>query len=143
MFDLTTLHEIVSRKETSIKAIQDELLTQLWTTLGGNRKELKGLDEHLVLLEGVGRYRDRARIHVVAVLQTLDTMAEEMEELRLRVVGSELVGDAIPVEVYMKSIRSGLKILKDRRIVAKHAEEQIRNRVLGCEEVKDEHEVKF
>lgn len=135
---LKSIHEIVSREDSSIKAAKDELLAQLWTILGGNRKELKGMNHHLILLKGVGGYRDRARAHVVAALQTLETMAEEMEELRERVAAPELVGDAIPVEVHMKSIRSGLERLKDRRIGAKHAEEQIRNRVLRSEaEVKD------
>jgi hypothetical protein len=135
---LKSIHEIVSREDSSITEAKDELLAQLWTSLGGNRKELKGMNKHLVLLKGVGGYRDRARAHVVAALQTLETMAEEMEELRERVAAPELVGSAIPVEVHMKSIRSGLERLKDRRIGAKHAEEQIRNRVLRSEdEVKE------
>jgi hypothetical protein len=144
---LKSIHEIVSREDSSIVAAKDELvsgvLAQLWTILGGNRKELKGMNTHLALLKGVGGYRDRARAHVVAALHTLETMAEEMEELRERVAAPELVGDAIPVEVHMKSIRSGLERLKDRRIGAKHAEEQIRNRVLRSEdEVKDEVKIK-
>lgn len=135
---LKSIHEIVSREDSSMTAAKDELLAQLWTILGGNRKELKGMNKNLALLKGVGGYRDRARAHVVAALQTLETMAEEMEELRERVAAPELVGNTIPVEVHMKSIRSGLERLKDRRIGAKHAEEQIRNRVLKSEdEVKD------
>lgn len=139
---LKSIHEVVSREDSSIIAAKDELLAQLWTKLGGNQKELKGMNKHLVLLKGVGSYRDRALAHVVAALQTLETMAEEMEELRERVAAPELVGDAIPVEVHMKSIRSGLERLKDRRIGAKHAEEQIRNRILRSEgEIKDDVKV--
>jgi len=145
ILDLNTLEEhlnsildVISREDSSINAAKDELLAQLWTILGGNRKELKGMDKHLALLKGVGGYRDRARAHVVAALQTLETMAEEMEELRERVAAPELVGNAIPIEVHMKSIRSGLERLKDRRIGAKRAEEQIRDRILRSEgEVKD------
>jgi hypothetical protein len=135
---LKSIHEIVCREDSSIEGAKDDVLGRLWTILGGNRKELKGMNKHLALLKGVGGYRDRARAHVVAALQTLETMAEEMEELRERVAAPELVGNAIPIEVHMKSIRSGLERLKDRRIGAKHAEEQIRNRVLRSEdEVKD------
>jgi chromosome segregation ATPase len=131
---LKSIHEVVSREDSSIIEAKDELLAQLWTKLGGNQKELKGMNKHLVLLKGVGSYRDRALAHVVAALQTLETMAEEMEELRERV--------AIPVEVHMKSIRSGLERLKDRRIGAKNAAEQIRNRVLRSEgEIKDDIKV--
>jgi hypothetical protein len=135
---LKSIHEVVSREDSSVNAAKDELLAQLWTILGGNRRELKGMNTHLALLRGVGGYRDRARAHVVAALQTLETMAEEMEELRERVAAPELVGDAIPVEVHMRSIRGGLERLKDRRLGAKNTEEQIRNRVLRSEdEVKD------
>ena len=135
---LESIHGIVCREDSSIEAAKDELLERLWTILGGNRRRLRGMDKHLALLKGVGVYRDRARDHVVAALQTLITMAEEMEELRERVAAPELVGNAIPIEVHMKSIRSGLERLKDRRIGAKQAEEQIRNRVLRSEdEVKD------
>jgi hypothetical protein len=128
---LKSIHEVVSREDSSISTAKDELLAQLWTILGGNRKELNGMDKHLALLKGVGGYRDRARAHVVAALHVLETMAEEMEELRERVAAPELVGDAIPIDVHMKSIRGGLERLKERRIGAKHLEEQLRNRVLG------------
>ena len=131
---LKFIHEIVSREDSSISAVKDELLAQLWTILGGNRKELKGMDKHLALLKGVGGYRDRARAHVVAALHVLESMAEEMEELRERVAAPELVGDAIPIDVHMKSISSGLERLKERRIGAKLLEERLRNQALGSED---------
>jgi hypothetical protein len=53
------------------------------------------------------------RAHVVEALQVLELMAEEMEELRERVAAPELVGDAIPIDVHIKS---GLEKLKQRRI---------------------------
>jgi hypothetical protein len=128
---LKSIHEVVSREDTSISAAKNELLAQLWTILGGNRNELKGMDEHLTLLKGVSGYRDRALAHVVAALQMLETMAEDMEELRERVAAPELVGDAIPIEVHMKSLKSGLERLKGRRTGAKQLEEQILSRILG------------
>jgi hypothetical protein len=128
---LKAIHEVVSREDSSISTAKDELLAELWTILGGNRKQLNGMDKHLALLRGVGGYRDRARAHVVAALHVLESMAEEMEELRERVAAPELVGDAIPIDVHMKSIRSGLDRLKEQRIGAKQLEEQLRNRVLG------------
>jgi hypothetical protein len=128
---LKSIHEVVSREDSSISAARDELLAQLWTILGGNKAQLKGMVEHRALLNGVGEYRKRALAHVVAALQTLETMAEDMEELRERVAAPELVGDAIPIDVHMKSIRSGLERLKGRRTGAKQLEEQIVSRILG------------
>ena len=130
---LESIHGIVCHEDSSIEAAKDDVLGRLWTILGGNRRRLRRMDRHLALLKGVGGYRDRARAHVVAALQTLITMAEEMEELRERVAAPELVGNAIPIEVHMKSIRIGLQRLRDHRIGAKHTEEQIQNRVLGFE----------
>ena len=113
---LKSIHEIVSREDSSISEAKDELLDQLWTKLGGNQKQLKGMDKHLALLKGVGGYRRRAHAHVVSALHVLEVMAAEMEELRERVAAPELVGDAIPIDVHMKSIRSGLEKLKQRQI---------------------------
>jgi hypothetical protein len=113
---LKSIHEIVSREDSSISEARDELLENLWTKLGANQKQLRGMDKQLALLKGVGGYRDLARAHVVEALQVLELMAEEMEELRERVAAPELVGDGIPIDVHIKSIRSGLEKLKQRRI---------------------------
>ena len=128
---LKSIHEIVSREDISISAARGELLAQLWTVLGGNRKELDEMDEHRALLKGVGGYRDRALAHVVAALHMLETMAEDMEELRERVSTPRLVGEAIPIDVHMKSLRGGLERLKERRDGARTMEDEIVKRVLG------------
>ncbi|KAH8990343.1 hypothetical protein EDB92DRAFT_790653 [Lactarius akahatsu] len=128
---LKSIHEIVSREDSSISAARGELLAQLWTILGGNREELDKMDEHRALLKGVGGYRDRALAHVVAALQMLETMAEDMEELRERVAAPQLVGETIPIHVHMKSLRSGLERLKGRRAGARKLEEEIVKRVMG------------
>ncbi|KAI0255046.1 hypothetical protein BJV78DRAFT_814129 [Lactifluus subvellereus] len=128
---LKSIHEVASREDSSISTARAELLAQLWTILGGNRDQLSGMDEHLALLKGVSGYRDRALAHVVAALHMLETMAEDMEELRERVAAPELVGDAIPIDVHMKSLRSGLERLKTRRTGAKELEEQFVKQVLG------------
>ena len=113
---LKSIHEIVSREDSSISKAKEDVLEKLWTKLGGNRKQLKGMDKHLALLRGVSGYQERARAHVVAALHVLESMAEEMEDLRERVAAPELVGDAIPIDVHLKSIRSGLEKLKQQRI---------------------------
>ncbi|KAI0251883.1 hypothetical protein BJV78DRAFT_1154081 [Lactifluus subvellereus] len=86
---LKSIHEVVFREDSSISMARAELLTQLWTKLGGNRGQLSGMDEHLALLKGVGGYRDRALAQVVAVLRMLETMAEDMEDVDLGDVGDD------------------------------------------------------
>ena len=102
---LKSIQEVVSREDISISAARGELLEQLWTKLGGNRQELDEMHEHRTLLKGVGGYRDRALAHVVAALHMLETMAEDMEELRERVAAPRLIGETIPINVHMKSLR--------------------------------------
>lgn len=127
---LSTLHELVSREDASISSAKSELLSELWTKLGGNRHTLRGYNEHLFLLKYLGSYRKKALVHVVAALQALQAMSEDMEDLRERVAAPELVGERIPVEVHMRSIKGGLERLKEGRIKAKEREEEAVRRVL-------------
>jgi hypothetical protein len=112
---LETIHEIVSLEDASITKERTDLLAQLWTFLGGNRDEIGGMDNHLDLLKSVGGYRERALAVIVPALQMMDTMEADMEELRQRAVAPQLVGDAIPIEVHIKNLRSGVERLKGIR----------------------------
>lgn len=128
---LTLLHEVVLREDTSIHLAKDEMLSELWTKLGGNNRKLRGMDNHLILLRGVGGYRKRALAHVVATLQTLGALSADMEELRSRVAAPDIVGDKIPVEVHVRSIQGGLERLKDGQMRAREREDETIRRVLG------------
>lgn len=116
---LITLHQIVSREDSSISSAKSSLLEDIWTRMGGNRKSLTHFDSHLALLRGLGTYRQQALTHVVSALQTLRAMSEDMEDLRERVAAPELVGGIVPVEVYIKSIQTGLDRMREGRFKAK------------------------
>jgi hypothetical protein len=131
---LGTLHELVSREDSSISSAKSELLSELWSKLGGNKKTLRGYDSHLVLLKNLSAYRKKALVHVVAALSTLQGMSEDMEDLRERVAAPEIVGSVIPVEVHMKSIRNGLERLKEGRTKAKEREDEAIKQILSAEE---------
>jgi hypothetical protein len=127
---LALIYELVIRENLHISLHRDELLGQLWTSLGGNRRQLRHFNDHLVLLNELGAYRKRALAHVIAALQTLQGMSYEMEDLRARVAAPELVGERIPVEVHMQSIKSGLERLKEGRMKAKQRGEAAIQQVL-------------
>ncbi|KAF8150695.1 hypothetical protein B0H34DRAFT_630720, partial [Crassisporium funariophilum] len=127
---LLILHEIVSREDSSLSNAKSDLLAELWTKLGGNRKSLRKFEQHLGLLKDLGSYRQQALVHVVAALQTLHVMSADMEELRERVATPGIVGSKIPIEVHMKSIKLGLQRLKEGRIKAREMEEAAVRRVL-------------
>ena len=78
-------------------------------------------------------YRKQALIHVVATLQTLRAMSEDMADIRERVAAPHLVGASVPVEVHMKSIGMGLERLREGRVRAKLLEEEAVKRVLSME----------
>jgi hypothetical protein len=115
---LKSIHEVVSREDKSIFEDERELW-RLWTFLGGNRDELRRMADHHMLLKGVNEYRGRALSHVEAALQIMETMDANMEELRQRTAAPRLVGDAIPIDVHIKSLKSGLERLKGIRTSAK------------------------
>ncbi|KAF7294391.1 hypothetical protein MKEN_01431500 [Mycena kentingensis (nom. inval.)] len=130
---LATLHELVSREDKTITSAKSQLLGDLWTKLGGNRGNLRGFEDHLVLLKGLGEYRKQALAHVVGALQTLAQMSEDIENLRERVAAPELVGGRIPVEVHIRSIQNGLQRLNEGRTKAKARENDAAKLILGLE----------
>ena len=109
---LNNIHDILTREDVHLSSAQSEVLAELWTKLGGNREQLRSFRDNLRLLKELGSYRTRALAHVVGALQALQTLSADMEELRERVAAPELLGGDIPVEVHVRSIRSGIERLK-------------------------------
>ncbi|KAI0789916.1 hypothetical protein C8Q75DRAFT_717561 [Abortiporus biennis] len=128
---MQTLHELVHREDNTLQIEKAELLAQLWTILGGNRRQLRGVEGHLYLLKNLGQYRKRALAHVSAALHTLQGMQEDMEDLRERVAAPELTGDRVPLEVHMKSIKMGLDRITEQRDRAQIRQEETVRRLLG------------
>ncbi|KAF7986413.1 hypothetical protein HWV62_31143 [Athelia sp. TMB] len=127
---LGSLHAMLAREDAALSAAESEVLAALWTKLGGNRAVIRGQGDHRELLRGLGDYRRRALVQVVATLTTLETMSEDMQDLRERVAAPEIVGSTIPVEAHIRSIRSGLQRLKEGRLRAKEREEDATRRML-------------
>jgi hypothetical protein len=130
---LSVLHELVSREDTSISSAKSDLLGELWTKVGGNRRKLRGYEHHLQLLKGLTEYRKQALVHVVSALQTLTQMSEDIENLRERVAAPELTGSRIPVEVHIRSIQNGLDRVKEGRSKAKVKESEALKRIMDAE----------
>jgi len=123
--DLSVVREVVMREDIDVTTEQSELLGALWTKLGGNRRALRDNDRRLGLLKDLGDYRRQAQAHVVAALQTLNSMSEDMEDLRERVATPELVGGRIPLHVHIESIQNGLERLQEGRVRAREREEDV------------------
>ena len=121
---LVVLHEITHRDNKELTAAQEDVLAELWTWLGGNKSKIRSMTLSLDLLNNVETYRRKALAHVIATLQVLHGLDADMEELRTRVAAPDIVGDKIPIEIHMKSIKAGVERLKEGQMKAtlKHGE---------------------
>ena len=107
------------RDSITSQASKDEVLSHLWTLIGGNRNLVKKYNKQLLLLREVGQYRRLAFEHVSAVILKLQSMGAELEELKERVGSAELQRDygrtKVPLDVHLEAIRLGVERLEVAR----------------------------
>jgi hypothetical protein len=130
---LEVIHGIAYRDNMHAQLSKDEILSQLWTLLGGNRGILGKYNKQLGLLRQVGEYRKTAWAHVSSTILKLQAMGAELEELRERVGSAELLHHRadIPLAVHLESIRLGVDRLERGREAARELEKHYLERVLG------------
>lgn len=128
---LKSLHELVALENSAISSEKSDLLADLWTVLGGNRRKLRHFDSHLALLKDLAIYRKQAAAQVVGALQTLRGMSDDMEEMRERVASPNLEGSSVSPEAHMRSIQVGLERLREGRVRARKLEQEAMRRVLS------------
>ena len=111
---LDVIHGIAVRDNLHAQGGRAEVLSQLWTTLGGNRSKLGKFDSQLRLLGQVNTYRQNAIAHVSGTLVRLQGMGAELEELRERVGGVELLGGkgSVPLSLHIENMELGVERLE-------------------------------
>lgn len=121
---LELIHEISLRDDTTINRNLDDLLSQLWTKLGGNKSTRKEYDRQLTLLKDVTRYRKAAITHVSTTLLKLQSIAAGLEDLREQVAAPEALGyrPDVPIEQYIELVEQATDRLQDVRGQARSAE---------------------
>ena len=129
---LEVIHGIGYRDNIHIQGSKDEVLSKLWTMLGGNRGTLGKHNRQLELLRHVGEYRKMAWAHVSGTILKLQAMGAELEELRERVGSAEVLRYRvdIPLAVHLESIRLGVERLEQGREAARELERNHLQRVL-------------
>lgn len=133
---LEIIHSIAMRDNIAAQAGKDEILSHLWTLLGGNRAKLGKFNNQLGLLRQVGQYRKVAWAHVSATILKLQAMGAELEELRTRVGSAELLKahKEIPLSVHVDNIRLGVERLEEGRERARKLEQgHVRRVIDGAE----------
>lgn len=138
---LDVIHGITVRDDLHAQGSRAEVLSQLWTKMGGNRNNLGKFDSQLRLLGQVNTYRQSAIAHVSGTMIKLQGMGAELEELRERVGGVELLGGSrgVPLSVHIENIELGVERLEECRNRAKGIEnEELRKRLQrGMRETKE------
>ena len=129
---LEVIHGITYRDNMHAQVSKDEILSQLWTLLGGNRAALGEYDKELSLLRQVSEYRKIAWAHVSGTILKLQAMGTELEELRERVGSAKLLRQHadIPLAVHLESIRLGVERLEQGRKGARELEKKQLDSVL-------------
>ena len=133
---LDIINEIAVRDDVYAKGARDEILTQLWTKLGGNRSKVDKFDSQINLLRHVNQYRRAAFDHVSSTILKLQAMGSELEELRERVAGTSALEDRkrVPLSVHIENIEMGVERLEAGRDKLRKTEEAQYRRVMEREE---------
>ena len=115
---LDVIHDIVARENGHALASREEILSHVWTILGGNRNTLGRVDRQMKLLQDVGNYRATAYAHVSGTVLRLQGIAAGLEDLRERVGAPEMLRGRVhvPLMVHMESIQSGVERLEAGRL---------------------------
>lgn len=129
---LEVIHGIATRDGMHAKALKEEILSELWTMVGGNRGKLNKMDRQLNLLQQVGVYRKNAYAHVSGTIIRLQAMGAGLEDLRERVGSPELLRDriSIPLSVHIENIQKGVERLEEGRQNARKLEDEHIRRTL-------------
>jgi hypothetical protein len=126
---LDLIHGIATRDDVHARTLRSEVLSELWTLVGGNKSKISKMDRQLNLLKQVNIYRKTAFAHVSGTIIRLQGIAAGLEDLRERVGGPELLRDRIdiPLSVHIENIQKGVERLENVRQSARKVEdEQIR-----------------
>lgn len=130
---LDVMHGISVRDDIHAQSSKAEVLSQIWTMVGGNRGRLGRFDSQLRLLRQVNSYRQSAIAHVSGTMVKLQGMGAELEELRERVGRAELLGvnSGVPLSVHIENIELGVERLEKGRDRAKGVENEQLRKTLG------------
>lgn len=114
---LEDISRIAVSESNQVTVSKAEMLTQLWTILGGNSMEREDLDRRLTLLGKVEQHRKLAYAHVSGTLVQLKEIGTGFEDLRERVQAPGAFGhmSEIPLSVHIETIQRGLKRLNGIR----------------------------
>ncbi|GBC02792.1 hypothetical protein RclHR1_04820010 [Rhizophagus clarus] len=112
----SSIHAITSQEENLQKINQEELLSNLWSLLGGNKVEKNIFEDNFNLLKILDTQRKIAVERIASIMECLEKFQKQLNILREETVTRLLVG--IPVEVQLTNIKKALMRLQTSEISA-------------------------
>lgn len=128
---LDVIASIATRDGIKAQDNKEELFAMLWTKLGGNRSSVAKLEQQLKLLQDVGAYRRLAWGHITSTIVKLQSIRDNLEDLRERVAMPETIGNRVPLEVHIDSITRGVERLEAQRDRSRQIEQESYNKILS------------
>ncbi|PIL29459.1 hypothetical protein GSI_08401 [Ganoderma sinense ZZ0214-1] len=113
---LSIIQSLCEQEMVLTKSNLSNVLSELWTALGGNKDKLYHLTNQVEILRNMDWYRSLSVAHVVATTEILLTLEAELSELRDKLSTPELIGDVIPIEVQIASIERGARRIKEEKL---------------------------
>ncbi|KAF2808259.1 uncharacterized protein BDZ99DRAFT_362869, partial [Mytilinidion resinicola] len=113
---LDDMQSISIKEEVAVQGQRSELLGQLYTRLGGNRRERTRIESNLRTLNDVQTARHIAYTVLSGALIKLRDIANYLENLREEMGRPQEDGfREVPIEVHLASIRASVERLEDVR----------------------------
>lgn len=114
---LVRIHAVSVDDDILMATAIDNVLSELWTKLGGNGQRLRDLERRARVLKNLDEYRRRAVSHVALTMQTLVGIEEELNQLTRKLRHDEANEDfSLPLEVHIASIDGGVRRLREERM---------------------------
>ncbi|OAA62102.1 hypothetical protein ISF_05111 [Cordyceps fumosorosea ARSEF 2679] len=126
---LSLIYDVSSRSTEALESRRDEILSKLWTIVGGNAGRLDHLRGQLNLLRRVDEHRTSAVNQVTALVLELEAIQAGLGDLRDRVAEPAVLRDAgspaasLPLTIHIETINSGVERLEAARRRIRAAED--------------------
>ncbi|KAG8715784.1 hypothetical protein FRC09_016308 [Ceratobasidium sp. 395] len=133
--ELDVIHTMLATEDHQTESDKEEMLSRVWTKLGGNKAKLAHFGSHGQLLKDLFAYRQAAMDHVVGALTHLEQIDGQLEDLNDQIAVPMLQKEAfeIPLEQHIKVMQEGTTRLMEARVREREREDQYMRKLLGDE----------